>query len=127
MKHDRKALPAVSLINLLRLNGITAELVLVSMQRENSASPPAFSDKIGSVLVYVPTLDRYVDPVATKVSDSSSLDRIVKASAVRAHLNGPAPNADPAFDVCDHVCMNVYLPRHDPYVARVATEAIHVP
>jgi hypothetical protein len=119
--------PSVALINLLRLNGVAAELVLVRMQQESSASFPAFSDKVDGVLVYLPTLGRYVDPAATDLRENATLDRVIKGTAVRAHLIGPAPHADPALAACGHVCVNVYSPRHDPFAVRVVTEAIHVP
>ncbi len=50
-------LPAVAVINLLRLNGIDAELVSATMAKE--AAP---ADQVERVLVYVPTLARYFDP-----------------------------------------------------------------
>jgi hypothetical protein len=48
-------LPVVALTNLLRLNGIAAELVVV--QKARSDSPAAFPDGVDAVLVYVPVLD----------------------------------------------------------------------
>jgi hypothetical protein len=79
------------------------------------------------VLVYLPVLDRYVDPAAIDLSRNVALDRITKGDAVRVHLIGPAPFTDPASDTCGTVCMAVYVPRHDPYAVRVVTEAIHTP
>jgi hypothetical protein len=118
-------LPAVALMNLLRLNGISAELVLV--QQASSASSAAFSDKIDGVLVYVPVLGRYVDAAATDLQDNATLDRTIKGSTVRTHLTGPARNTDLASAVCRDVCMSVYSPRRDPDVVRVVTEAIRIP
>jgi hypothetical protein len=116
-------LPVVALINLLRLNGIAAELVLV--QQVNLASFPTFSDKVDGVLVYVPVLDRYFDPAATELQDNGTLDRSIKGSAVRTHLVGPAPRSDLASAACRDICLSVYLPRRDP--VPVKTEAIHNP
>jgi hypothetical protein len=79
------------------------------------------------MLVYVPALDRYVDPAATEMRDSATLDWIIRASAVRAHLIGPALRADLASDVCREVCMSVYAPGHDSNVVGVVTETIRVP
>jgi hypothetical protein len=120
-------LPAVALINLLRLNGVAAELVLVSMLQARSAGHSAFSDRVDGVLVYVPALDRYVDPAATEMRENATFDRVIKETAVRGHLIGPAPYADRALDACGDVCMSEYWPRHDAYVVRLKTEAIHVP
>jgi hypothetical protein len=121
------SLPAVGFINLLRLNGIAAELALVSTQRAGAPSEPAALDKLDKALVYVPVLDRYFDPAATDLSENAALDRITKGDAIRAHLVGPAPFTDPASATCSDVCMSVYAPHHDPYAVRVVTEAIHAP
>lgn len=95
---------AVALVNLLRANGIAAELVLVSYPAGTASAPP---DKVDGPLVYVPALGRYVDPAATEMRNGVSFDRMIKLAAVRVHLIGPMPGADPAHDVCSRVCMNV--------------------
>jgi hypothetical protein len=46
--------PAVGLINLLRLNGIAAELALVSTRPASAPPDPAVFNKVESVLVYLP-------------------------------------------------------------------------
>jgi hypothetical protein len=115
-------LPAVALINLLRLNGVAAELVLASPTANS-----AFTDRPDGVLVYVPAFDRYVDPAATDMRENATFDRNIRETAVRAHLIGPAPDADPALDRCGGICMSEYWPRHDPYRVRVKTEAIRGP
>jgi hypothetical protein len=115
-------LPAVALINLLRLNGVAAELVLAS-----PAANSAFTDRPDLVMVYVPALDRYVDPAAIDMRENATFDRDIRETAVRTHLVGPAPDADPALDRCGGICMSEYLPRHDPYRVRVRTEAIRSP
>ncbi len=117
-------LPAVALINLLELNGIAAELALVSMPRAEPASGPAFSDRVDGVVVYVPALGRYVDPAATDSRANATFDRVLAETAVRTHLIGPAPGADPAVDGCGGICMRVYSARRNSYVVRVQTEAI---
>jgi len=122
---------AVALINLLRMNGVAAELVQISMQRTGSVDP-ARSDKIPSLAVYVPSLDRYVDPTAPDWQGNAAFDRAVRARAERVHLIGPTPHADPATDPCGGTCMVVYGQAHvsDPVLndpVRVKTERIHVP
>jgi hypothetical protein len=92
-------LPVVALTNLLRLNGIAAELVLVQ-----KASSGSFD-----------------------LRANVTLDRNIKGSAVRTHFIGPAPYADPASDPCGSICMSEYRPRHNPYIVSVKTEAIHIP
>jgi hypothetical protein len=119
--------PAAALISLLRLNGVAAELVLVSLQQASSASGPVFSDRVDGVLVYVPALARYVDPAGTDPRRSAMFDRIIKGTAARTHLIGPAPYADPASDPCGNICIREYRPRHNPYFVSVRTETISVP
>lgn len=120
-------LPAVELINLLRLNGVAAELVLVSVPHTNPATYSASVDRLDGVLVYVPVLARYVDPAAADMRDNATFDRSIRETAVRAHLIGPAPGADPALDRCGGICMSEYWPQHDPYRVRVKTEVIRGP
>jgi hypothetical protein len=115
---DDCTLPAVALINLLRLNGIDAELVSATMTNE---SVPA--DPTERVLVYVPVLDRYFDP-ALPLEEQSLVDLLVRERAERIHLLGPSL-AGNARDACPSTCMHVYtaaanaMPR-----VRVKTETI---
>jgi hypothetical protein len=106
------------LINLLRLNGIDAELVSATVTNE---SVPA--DPIERVLVYVPALDRYFDP-ALPLEEQSLVDLLVRERAERIHLLGPSL-AGNVRDACPSTCMHVYtaaanaMPR-----VRVKTETI---
>jgi hypothetical protein len=74
----------------------------------------AASEKIDRALVYVPSLDRYVDPLAP-AGKQEVLDRIVRERAKRAHLRGPSLAADPR-GVCPNTCMIVLPPRIDEAV-----------
>jgi hypothetical protein len=111
-------LPAVAVINLLRLNGIDAELVSATMAKE--AAP---ADQVERVLVYVPTLARYFDP-ALPLEEQSLVDLLVRERAERKHVLGPALGAD-ARDACPSTCMHVYTAAGNvtPPV-RVKTETI---
>jgi hypothetical protein len=111
--------PAVLLINLLRLNGLDAELVFALLAPANAASDGAASDKTGRILVYVPALDRYVDPAAS-LGKQAVLDQIIRERATRAHLQGPSL-AGGARDACHDTCLRVFSPRADSAV-RVTTE-----
>lgn len=123
--------PAVALINLLRLNGVAAELVQVWL-RPASSSEPARSNMLGALAVYVPSLDRYIDPAAADGHNNTAFDRFVRAQAGRVHIIGPAPNADQAIERCASTCIVQYgqAPVSDPVLTdpvRVRTETIHVP
>ncbi len=113
-QRDDCSVPAVELINLLRLNGIDAELVSATM------APADPSDR---VLVYVPALDRYFDP-ALPLEEQSLVDLLVRERAERKHILGPAL-AGSGRDACPTTCMHVYtaaanaMPR-----VRVKTETI---
>ena len=112
------SVPAVALINLLRFNGIDAELVSGAMTKE--AMPPDQSDR---VLVCVPTLDRYVDP-ALPLEEQALVDLLVRERAERKHVLGPALDGN-ARDACLSTCMHVYTAAGNttPPV-RVKTETI---
>lgn len=105
-RDDCKA-PVVLLVNLLRLNGIDAEIVLASISPASAANgaPP---DKIDRVLVYVPGRDRYFDPAAP-LGKQAVLDQIIAEKATRSHLVGPSLAGD-AHDACRNTCMHVYSP-----------------
>jgi hypothetical protein len=113
-KRDDCSVSAVLLINLLRDNGIDAELVSATM---------APADPIDRVLVYVPVLDRYFDP-ALPLEEQSLVDLLVRERAERKHILGPAL-ADSARDACPSTCLHVHtaaanaMPR-----VRVKTETI---
>lgn len=119
-ERDDCGAPVVLLINLLRLNGIDAEIVLASISPASAANgaPP---DKIDRVLVYVPGHDRYFDPAAP-LGKQAVLDQIIAEKATRSHLVGPSLAGD-AHDACRNTCMHVYSPRSESSV-RVRTEAV---
>jgi hypothetical protein len=112
--------PVVLLINLLRLNRVDAELAFVSMSRA-SAADSASPGKIDRILVFVPGLNRYVDP-AMPMGKQAVLDQIVVEKATRTHLLGPSL-AGAAHGVCPDTCMHVYSPGSQSSV-RVRTEVI---
>jgi hypothetical protein len=115
---DDCGVPAVALINLLRLNGIDAELVSATMAKE--AAP---ADQVERVLVYVPTLARYFDP-ALPLEEQGLVDLLVRERAERKHVLGPALGAD-ARDACPSTCMHVYTAAGNaPPPVRVKTETI---
>jgi hypothetical protein len=117
-QRDDCKVPAVALINLLRLNGIDAELVSATMAKE-----AAQADQVERVLVYVPVLDRYFDP-ELPLEEQGLVDLLVRERAERRHILGPALGAN-ARDPCPSTCMHVYtaagnvMPR-----VRVKTETI---
>ena len=110
----------VLLINLLRLNRVDAELAFVFMSRASAAddAPPGNIDRI---LVFVPGLNRYVDP-AMPMGKQAVLDQIIVEKATRMHLLGPSL-AGAAHGGCSNTCMHVYSPRSQSSV-RVKTEVI---
>ena len=115
-KRDDCSVPAVLLINLLRGNGIDAELV-------SATTAPA--DPVDRVLVYVPALDRYFDP-ALPLEEQSLVDLLVRERAERKHILGPSL-AGSARDACPTTCMHVYtVPDNATPRVPVKTETIRV-
>jgi hypothetical protein len=116
-QRDDCKVPAVALINLLRLNGIDAELVSATMAE---AAP---ADQVERVLVYVPALERYFDP-ALPLEEQGLVDLLIRERAERKHILGPALSAN-ARDPCPTTCMHVYTAAGNatPPV-RVKTETI---
>ena len=114
--------PVILLINLLRLNGVDAELVFASSELTNAAAvdgaPPLSVDRF---LVYVPSFDRYFDP-AVPFGGQAVLDRTNVDKATRTHVLGPALAGD-ARGGCRSTCMKVYSSRSESSV-RVRTEAV---
>jgi len=126
VQHDDCAAPVVLLINLLRHNGLDAELVFASMAPNGAAADGvpadgASSDKIDHVLVYVPAVDRYLDPAAP-AGKQALLDQIIREGARRMHLLGPSL-ANRVGDACVDTCMHVYSPGASSSV-RVKTEVV---
>jgi len=117
-QRDDCGVPTVAVINLLRLNGIDAELVSATMAKE--AAP---ADQVERVLVYVPALDRYFDP-ALPLEEHSLVDLLVRERAERKHILGPSL-AGSGRDACPSTCMHVYTAAGNatPPV-RVKTETI---
>jgi hypothetical protein len=117
-QRDDCTVPAVALINLLRLNRIDAELVSATMAKE--AAP---ADQVERVLVYVPALDRYFDP-ALPLEEQSLADLLVRERAERKHILGPSL-AGSGREACPSTCMHVYTAAGNatPPV-RVKTETI---
>ena len=117
-QRDDCTVPAVALINLLRLNGIDAELVSATMAKE--AAP---ADQVERILVYVPALDRYFDP-GLPLEEQSLADLLVRERAERKHILGPSL-AGSGREACPSTCMHVYTAAGDatPRV-RVKTETI---
>jgi len=111
--------PVILLTNLLRLNGLDAELAFISMMPPDSPAAGGAPDKIDRVLVYVPALDRYVDLVAPP-GKQIVLDRIIREKATRSHFVGPSL-ANDARGACHDTCLYVYPPQG---ASTVKTEAI---
>jgi len=110
--------PVVLLINLLRLNGRNAELAFAFDEPTNKADVDAPSGKPNRLLVYVPTLDRYFDPMAP-LSEQAVLDRSTVEKGKRVHILGPSLNGGER-DACPSVCMRVYSPvSHDSVRVRI--------
>ncbi len=119
MENSDCRVPVVLLINLLRLNRVDAELAFVSMSRASADS--ASLGKIDRILVFVPGLNRYVDP-AMPMGKQAVLDQIIVEKATRTHLLGPSL-AGAARGVCPNTCMHVHSPGSQSSV-RVKTEVI---
>ena len=103
MENSDCRVPVVLLINLLRLNGVDAELAFVFMSRASDADG-APSGNIDRILVFVPGLNRYVDP-AMPMGKQAVLDRIIVEKATRMHLLGPSL-AGAAFG-CSDTCIGI--------------------
>jgi hypothetical protein len=120
-RHDDCNELVVLLINLLRLNGIDAEITFVSMTSTKTAADGVPADKIDRVLVYVPVVDRYVDPAAP-AGKQAVVDQIIRESGQRMHLLGPSLASD-AGGACADTCLRVYTPGAYSSV-RVRTEVV---
>jgi hypothetical protein len=108
--------PGILLINLLRLNGLDAELVLASTQP---------TSEVLQVLVYVVALKRYLDPSLPR-SEQSDLDRLARETMRRVHFRRPLAGGntrDPCFDDC----MVVYAPGAGLSSISVKTQTIRGP
>jgi hypothetical protein len=112
--------PAVVLINLLRGNGIDAALAFGLMPRANADGEIEPLGKIDRVLVYVPALDRYLDPSAPPARQAV-LDSILRERTERTILYGPSLVA--GHGACADLCMQVVPPNRADTV-RVKTQTI---
>ena len=116
--------PGILLINLLRLNGLDAHLVLASTQPTSETSD-AKPGEVLRALVYVVALKRYLDPSLPR-SEQSDLDRLARETMRRVHFRRPLAGGntrDPCFDDC----MVVYEPRADLSSIPVKTQTIRGP
>jgi hypothetical protein len=117
---DDCQVPPVLLINLLRGHGIDAALAFISMPSVIAAGNIRSSGKIDRVLVYLPTLDRYLDPSATPARQAV-LDAITRERAARILVRGPSLAT--SRDTCASLCMDV-VPAERTDLVRVKTETI---
>jgi hypothetical protein len=121
-RNDDCKVPAVLLINLLRFNGIDAELVFASMAPAGMAADSVPFDKIDRILVFVTALDRYFDPAAP-LGRQSVLDRVIHEKAKRSHFQGPSL-ANDARNSCRDTCMHVHMPSNETSPVGVKTEVV---
>jgi hypothetical protein len=127
---DACALPVVALINLLRLNGVDADLVLVDFpggkstntSTDTNAAPDVAPARRIAVAVYLPALDRYVDPAAAAPGDGIAFDRAARATAARLHVEA-ATVAGGRPGGCREICLRLMGP-DDPDAVRVKTQVI---
>jgi hypothetical protein len=91
------ASPPVLLINLLRSRGVDAVLTLVAAEAGSAAKV------IDRLVVYVPVLDRHLDP--TVIADGEALDRTVRARPRRMYFHGPSLPG--SRDRCADLCLRV--------------------
>jgi hypothetical protein len=113
VRRDDCDIPAILLVNLLRSNGLDAELVL----RCSFDGP-----QIGRMYVYVPARDRYIDPAGPIGQQGPPLDLKIRGVHLR---RGSSP------DYCPDVCMGPRPrsggPVGEPFQpVRVKTETIRI-
>jgi hypothetical protein len=113
--------PVVLLVNLLRINGLDAELVFTSTTQMNTAGDIESADKIDRVLVYVTELARYLDP-ALPAGRQAAIDRAIREASNRIHFSSLNPSGRYA---CHDLCMRVVAAASaKPAAVRVRTETI---
>jgi len=105
LQRDGCVNPAILLINVLRANGIDAELVFASRSARSAANDA--SKKIDRVLVFVPELDLYLDPAASP-GKQAVLDQITRETMRRVHIAGPSVSGRDG--ACRDTCMRDYSP-----------------
>jgi hypothetical protein len=118
------ARPAIILINLLRQSGLDAELVLVASPVFSAMDESSVAKGFNGMIVYVPALDRYVDPTAIPTKERDAFDRAIRARTTRVHFYGP-PVSPAALERCADICMRVVTSHPSADTVRVKTEVIH--
>ncbi len=95
------------LINVLRSNGIEAELAIFYTLRATSSRPESAA-LFDGVLVYVPAFDRFIDPLRPEESLKRLGDsgRLARLGTSRLHIRGPSL-VRRADDPCASTCMMV--------------------
>jgi len=126
MLDDACEIPAILLINLLRLNGVDADLVEAT-RRPRPDSDDKTPSSIQGMYVYVPKYDRYLDPEIS-IGKQGALDSILHEEMVRSHLQGPTIGDD-SGNTCSELCLTVRGASGPPPMAarRVKTERIRRP
>jgi len=122
---DCKALSFL-LLNLLRWNGIDAELVLYSNEHDIAPDDIFSFGKIDHILVYVPALDRYMDPTGP-LTWQPFRDHEVRTKT-RIHVSGilRSPSMEPR-NACSDYCIRSPVKKIDPYIVHTPTEVIRLP
>lgn len=119
---DCKALTFLFL-NLLRWSGIDAELVLTSEQHQPRLTDVFSFADIDHVLVYVPSLDRYLDPTLPAGWQQQQLNRTIRTRN-RIHVAArPGANVIPA-NACADYCVLTVTGGLNSNPVRVKTETI---
>jgi hypothetical protein len=119
---DACEVPAILLVNLLRSNGVDAEVILVA-GRPRDPSDGSSEKLVEHIYVYVPKYDRYLDPEIS-IGKQRAVDAILREEMVRSHFQGPSIGND-SGNTCSNVCLMV-LGASPPLTAerRVKTERI---
>jgi hypothetical protein len=123
MLDDACEVPAILLVNLLRSNGVDAEIVLVA-RRPRDPSDGSSEKLVQRIYVYIPKYDRYLDPEIS-IGKQRAVDAILREEMVRSHFQGPSIGDD-SGNTCADVCLMVL--GASPMAARRAkTERIRGP
>src|SRR5262245_11951539 len=80
---------AILLLNLLRANGLDAQLAFAYPESTSAAEDGTSSGRAARILVYVPLVDRYFDP-AESPGRQAVLHRIIVEKSRRVHIVGPS-------------------------------------
>jgi hypothetical protein len=120
---DACEVPAVLLVNLLRSNGVDADVVLVA-RRPRAPSDGLSGKLVERIYVYVPKYDRYLDPEIS-IGKQRAVDAILREEMVRSHFQGPSIGDD-SGNTCSDACLMV-LGASPAAARRVKTERIRGP